>query len=288
MAKGLRLNKRNMADKSGIRSDGTSVWTKIAVFCCVGTIFASLLHGSIFSFQLGTTLQEMSKRFEESTKYDVSHTVDLEQAIPHRGDGCYHIFLDVGANIGVHGRFLYEPHLYPKTRASVPLFEQKYGGDRSNEDYCVFEVEANPAHWPTIENKSRAYAAMGWRYELIRAAAMDKNGTMNFYHDNDEAHNEWAFSLTDWGNYSKHIAVPTFRLADWIQNEILERKIPLVPPSGRNYSKPIVGMKMDIEGSENLVLPDLITSGVFCKLDFAFGEFHSRFAPYRFEGGNAA
>ena len=27
----------------------------------------------------------------------------------HRqGDGCFHIFLDVGANIGVHGRFLFE------------------------------------------------------------------------------------------------------------------------------------------------------------------------------------
>ena len=28
------------------------------------------------------------------------------------GDGCKHIFFDVGANIGLHGRFLYEPELF--------------------------------------------------------------------------------------------------------------------------------------------------------------------------------
>ena len=29
-------------------------------------------------------------------------------AVAHRlGDGCLHVFLDVGANIGVHGRFLF-------------------------------------------------------------------------------------------------------------------------------------------------------------------------------------
>ena len=30
------------------------------------------------------------------------------------GDGCYHVFLDVGSNRGVHGRFFYEPELYPR------------------------------------------------------------------------------------------------------------------------------------------------------------------------------
>ena len=29
------------------------------------------------------------------------------------GDGCYHIFLDVGSNIGIHARFLYQPDRYP-------------------------------------------------------------------------------------------------------------------------------------------------------------------------------
>ena len=31
-------------------------------------------------------------------------------------DGCYHVFLDVGSNIGMHVRFLLEPHKYPKAK----------------------------------------------------------------------------------------------------------------------------------------------------------------------------
>ena len=29
------------------------------------------------------------------------------------GDGCYHVFLDVGSNRGVHGRFFFEPVVCP-------------------------------------------------------------------------------------------------------------------------------------------------------------------------------
>ena len=32
------------------------------------------------------------------------------------GDGCYHVFLDVGSNRGVHGRFFFEPELYPRSK----------------------------------------------------------------------------------------------------------------------------------------------------------------------------
>ena len=53
---------------------------------------------------------------------------------------------------------------------------------------------------------------------------------------------------------------------------------------------PILGMKMDIEGFEYVVLPDLIHTGTICNFDFVFGEFHPRFAPirqfYSTENGN--
>ena len=57
------------------------------------------------------------------------------------GDGCYHIFLDVGANIGVHGRFLYEPELYPKAVTARSIFDAEFGKDRDNRDFCVFAFE---------------------------------------------------------------------------------------------------------------------------------------------------
>lgn len=41
---------------------------------------------------------------------------------PKLGDGCHHVFIDVGSNIGVHARFLYEPDRYPDSKESVKAF----------------------------------------------------------------------------------------------------------------------------------------------------------------------
>lgn len=121
-----------------------------------------------------------------------------QQPPPRLGDGCYHVFIDVGANIGVHGRFLYEPEKYPESWSAVQLFEQEYGTNRTNEDYCVFAIEANPSHWPRLETVAAAYRQYehGWSYTVIPAGASDQNGTMTFYkqggHD-DRVNNEWGF-----------------------------------------------------------------------------------------------
>ena len=42
---------------------------------------------------------------------------------------------------------------------------------------------------------------------------------------------------------------------------------------------PILRIKMDIEGFEYVVLPDLIHSNAICNFDFIFGEVHQCFAP---------
>ena len=41
-------------------------------------------------------------------------------------DGCYHVYLDVGSNIGVQVRKLYEPELYPKANVHV-IFNSRFG-----------------------------------------------------------------------------------------------------------------------------------------------------------------
>ena len=241
------------------------------------------------------------------------------------GDGCYHVFLDVGANIGVHGRFLLEPEKYPRSTSSVALFAKEYPG-LDNRDVCVFAFEANPKHWPRLHNVSEAYAALGWRYHIVEAAVSDKDGTTTFYHQGqgDEKHNEWGFSgakdlsgiygkENSKGNYTEEVV--TIRLSDWIKTHIGDRLVPEVPPSRKTSSDnnnsnnnnnndsdnnnsndnnndnnnnngaaeeitpPILGMKVDIEGYEYVVIPDLIHSGAACLFTFIFGEYHPRFAP---------
>ena len=229
--------------------------------------------------------------------YEALRVVDSpkqEQREPRLGDGCYHIFLDVGANVGVHGRFLLEPEKYSKSPTSVPLFKKEYPG-LDNRDVCVFAFEANPKHWPRLREISEAYAAMGWRYHPVEAAVSDKSGTTVFYHQGnfDEAHNEWGFSgakdLKDIygeqkakGRYTEEVV--TIRLSDWINTHIHERLVPETLPSRKNGNGgatplPIMTMKMDIEGFEYVVLPDLIHSGAICDFQLLFGEFHDNFAP---------
>ncbi|KAI2501843.1 methyltransferase [Fragilaria crotonensis] len=160
-----------------------------------------------------------------------------------------------------------------------------YGQDRANEDYCVFAVEANPNHWPRLKNVSDAYAALGWRYHYVQAAAWDRDGVMVFHHQGDTGHNEWGFSVKKRTVQGVNaVDVPSICLSEWIQREILEREIPEIPRSRRQYPNPVVGMKMDIEGSEYIVLPDLMLTGVFCQLTFMFGEVHPHFAPLNFTG----
>jgi hypothetical protein len=214
------------------------------------------------------------------------------QRNPRLGDGCYHIFLDVGANVGVHGRFLLEPEKYPRTKFSVDIFAKEYGKELDNRDVCVFEFEANSVHWPRLMEISEAYSKMGWRYHVIKAAVSDENGSATFYHQggkNELNHNEWGFSgaksFNITGGYS--IEVPTIRLSEWINTHIHERLVPPFPhrsTAGENINvpgvkKPILGMKMDIEGYEYVVLPDLIHSGAICHFDFVFGEMHPNFSP---------
>lgn len=61
-------------------------------------------------------------------------------------DGCYHIFLDVGSNIGMHVRFLFEPHKYEQATIARSFFKKHFGPEfqRDNRDFCILSWE--PIH----------------------------------------------------------------------------------------------------------------------------------------------
>ena len=42
-------------------------------------------------------------------------------------DGCYHVYLDVGSNVGVQVRKLFQPEDYPRAKV-LPVFEDFFGG----------------------------------------------------------------------------------------------------------------------------------------------------------------
>jgi len=197
------------------------------------------------------------------------------------GDGCYHVFLDVGSNIGIHGRFLFEPDLYPESTSSVAQFALEFGYPRDNRLYCVFAFEPNPKFSRRHQELERAYHAMGWRYKFIMAGASNADGNLTFFHSHlvdSETENGFSAltSKTLYGTDATSRTVQIVRLASWIQNEIEDRAIP--SHYSREISKPKVVMKLDVEGLEFMVFPDLLSTGVLCKnIDLLMGEFH--YAP---------
>lgn len=198
-------------------------------------------------------------------------------------DGCYHVFLDVGANIGVHGRFLFEPQQYPDAHRARDIFDAQWGNRRDNRDICVFAFEPNPAHAAKLKANSEAYAALGWRYHVVNQAAGDRAGSLTFYHNGDEEFGEWAFGVKKWHDGAQSVSVPVIRLVDWVEQHIVHRAIPSAT-YGNYEGGPKVVMKMDVEGTEFVLLPDLIFSGKICSVDFVFGEFHEGAAPLEFPG----
>lgn len=274
----------------------TFVWILRSFFA----VFGGLLVWQLYLFTAEDRAEPVSSS-SSSNNNKVRKSKNTAVAAARKSklaDGCYHVLLDVGANIGVNARFLYEPHLYPKAHKVLALFDHEFGSSRDNRDLCVFAFEPNPAHRKRFENLTNAYTKMGWRYQHFMAGVSDIDGTMDFYHLHDEDKNEWGFSIFPRTDVKENITyevehVPVIRLAKWMWDEIWEREIPkkvygdysdVVKPG------PKVLMKMDVEKMEYILVPDLFMSGALCNVvDLMYGEFHvwhSGLFPVNFPDNN--
>lgn len=88
-------------------------------------------------------------------------------APPPLANDCLHVFLDAGANIGIHSRFLFEPEQYPKAKNAHQAFDMAFGSPRDdhdnhqkrdNRDICAFGFEPNPRHRPRQLELQEKYA----------------------------------------------------------------------------------------------------------------------------------
>lgn len=116
----------------------------------IGATLCQILRwqkGNIDNLPPSLAAQDTRLRRRESNNTAEGAAVD---EIPHRrqklGDGCHHVFLDVGSNIGVHARMLFEPHLYPPS-SSTKKKKNKNRGKNNNvtdgEGNTMSDVEGN-------------------------------------------------------------------------------------------------------------------------------------------------
>ncbi len=87
-------------------------------------------------------------------------------------DGCYHVYLDVGSNIGIQVRKLFEPKLYPDSPI-FPLFDKYFGPLDENRAkmVCAVGFEPNPRHTLHLKNIELAHKNCSWRSYFYTATA---------------------------------------------------------------------------------------------------------------------
>jgi hypothetical protein len=208
-------------------------------------------------------------------------------------DGCYHVYLDVGSNLGIQVRKLFEPFKYPKAKIQK-YFDIVYGNEtvrneqlEGNDSYmCAVGFEPNSKLSSYLKEVESAYHKCGWRVKfLTETAVSDHYESAQFYTDGEYHKYEWGGGILPNsvvrtakqdsinGNYAK---VNVIRLSDFLKHVVGKRRIPKIAntSSHKRHKPPRVVMKMDIEGSEMEVIPDLLFSGGLEHVNILMMEWH--------------
>ena len=187
-------------------------------------------------------------------------------------DGCQRVYLDVGSNVGIQIRKLFEPELYPNATV-LPIFDSRFGPIEERKvdpGLCAVGFEPNPRNEQRLLELQAAYRAQGWRVKIFTQTAVSvTDGTANFYADlAPPEFNEPGASLLPWRQSEDKTTVTTMDLAKYINEHVGKRRVDPVQPTR-------VVMKMDIEGFEHELFPALVVSGAVCNhVDFIAHETH--------------
>lgn len=175
------------------------------------------------------------------------HPKCVEGTRPRRGDGCWHVYLDVGSNIGVQVRKLFEPHLYPGALV-LDLFESRFHIDRLKpvpltvinphfthntnltSHICAFGWEPNPQHTDWLHILEIAYHQNGWRTKFLTETAVgvsDEEKATFYFHKGNLGWQTTIFPTWEHLNEGGEKAdIPYFDLSRFVLDEIVDRALP--------------------------------------------------------------
>ena len=164
-------------------------------------------------------------------------------------DGCYHVYLDVGSNIGIQIRKLFEPEKYPDAyvhsifNSSFGTIEDRRDSSKNGRVVCAVGFEPNSHHTQYLKEVESAYNKCGWRVKMItETAASDHNGITRFYTDEAYQNLEWGGGVLPPNIINiavdnvinkekpKFMNVTLLRLSEFLKNIVGKRKLP-IPPS---------------------------------------------------------
>jgi len=185
-------------------------------------------------------------------------------------DGCQHVYLDMGTHRGVQIRKLFEPSKFPGALVHS-VFDRFFGNPntRDNNTICAVGWEPNPVFTEELIMLEEAYRKCGWQVLIHKETGVaSRNSTAGFSQiDNNPM--RWAGRLVEESEkFEDTVKVETIRLAEFINEVVGKRQR---PDEGKES---YVVMKVDVEGREIDILPDLLLSGAIQHIDSIYIEWH--------------
>jgi hypothetical protein len=127
---------------------------------------------------------------------------------------CEHFYVDMGTNIGIQLRKLYEPQYYPGAEV-IPYFDSFYGKgvdsfNRTRTNVCSIGFEPNHLHIDRLMMLQSKYRQAGYPMVVfIGVAIFTENKRLTFYQKPDwKQFNEWGSSLLKWSKANDMIEQP--------------------------------------------------------------------------------
>ena len=184
-------------------------------------------------------------------------------------DGCRHVYLDMGTNTGIQFRKLYEPSKFPGSLV-FPIFDKYFGlpGTTERQSTCAVGWEPNPEFTEVLTKLEDSYNKCGWKILIHKKMGVDsKNSSARFSRIDDNPVAAAGRLMTEDETFADAVEVKSMWLAEFINEVVAKRRRP-------DNEKGNVVMKLDVEGKEIDILPDLIVSGAIQHIDNMYVEFH--------------
>lgn len=191
---------------------------------------------------------------------------------------CKYLYLDVGSNIGVQVRKLFEPSLYadaPMTQYLAKEFPESNNMQKAS--VCALGFEANQKHAPRLRKLQTCYGtffSQNVHFFTPRAVSTTSDTMISIGSSPAETSGKGA---SDWaaGEFDDFYKGQGIKV-----DRVDVRSIDLVDVLKHAGNAKVI-MKLDIEGTEWKVVPHLIKHGMLCedKIHSAMIEWHG-WAPH--------
>jgi len=179
-----------------------------------------------------------------------------------RNHSCEYVYLDLGSNIGVQPRKLYEPRCYPMAE-NRSMFKQVFPKEAlANRSVCTFGFEPNLNHVSRLQRVEKRLVSLGAPVRLFIQAAVGGHEKENvtFYTDNNKRKHEWGATIEKGG---VGMGGKFARVGSGYRVHVVS--LPSILRAFKDYGKiRTLLIKLDIEGSEYDAASQALLSGVLC------------------------